>query len=155
MLKKKNNGFTIIELIVVAAIVAILAAIAIPVAETSVKREKEIELRRALRTIRTAIDEYRDFVIENKIKVDEDTYSYPEKLEDLVEGIEFKNKKNKTRIKKFLRRIPRDPFSTDGTWAKRSYQDDHDASKWGEENVWNVFSNSEKKALDGTRYSEW
>ena len=119
----RNCGFTLIEVITVTVIIAVLAVAAIPLAHNAFQREKEIDLRRALRTLRTAIDAYKKFVEENKIEVDEDTYGYPEKLEQLVSGIEYKNKKNKTRLVKFLRRIPVDPISGSTNWGLRSYQD--------------------------------
>lgn len=153
-----SRGFTLLEMIVVVVIVSILAAVAIPMVETSVKRHKEIELRRALRTIRTAIDDYKKFVTENKIQVDEDTYNYPPTLETLVEGLEYRDKKNEEKIQKFLRRIPKDPMNTayDWEWGLRSYQDDYDEyDSWGGENVYDVFTKSERKALDGTYYKEW
>ncbi len=152
----KSRGFTLIEMVVVVVIVSILAAVAIPMVETSVKRQKEIELRRALRTIRTAIDEYKKFVEENKIQVDEDTYNYPPTLEILVEGLEYNDKKNEEKIQKFLRRIPLDPMTNSYEWGMRSYQDDYDEyDSWGGENVYDVFSKSERKGLDGTTYREW
>ena len=150
------RGFTLIELIVVIVIVSVLAAIAIPMVETSVRRYQEIELRRALRTIRTAIDEYKKFVEENNVEVDEDTYKYPPKLEDLVEGIEYKDKKGEEKIQKFLRRIPLDPMTNSYEWGLRSYQDDRDSESWGGENVYDVYTKSQRKALDGvTYYKEW
>ena len=94
-------GFTIIELIVVIAIISTLAVIAIPMVETSVKRERELVFRRSLREIRTAIDDFHNFVIKNKIKHDEDSYGYPEDLEILVKGIEYRDSKNKAKISKF------------------------------------------------------
>jgi general secretion pathway protein G len=153
-----SRGFTLIEMIVVVVIVSILAAVAIPMVETSVKRHKEIELRRALRTIRTAIDEYKKFVEENKIQVDEDTYNYPPTLDILVEGLEYRDKKNEEKIQKFLRRIPKDPMNNayDWEWGLRSYQDDFDEyDSWGGENVYDVYTKSERKALDSTYYKEW
>ena len=149
------QGFTLIEMIVVVVIISILAAVAVPMVETSVKRHKEIELRRALRTLRSAIDEYRKFIEENKIQVDEDTYNYPPTLDSLVEGIEYRDKKNNDLIKKFLRRIPLDPLTNTTEWGLRSYQDDADDYNWGGENVYDVYTKSERKALNGTYYKEW
>ncbi len=149
------RGFTLIELITATVIIGVLAVAAIPLAHNAFQREKEIELRRALRILRTAIDEHRKFVVENKIDVDEDTYGFPEKLEDLVKGIEYKDKKNKTRVVKFLRRIPLDPINGSGDWGLRSYQDKLGTSHWGGENVWDVYCDSDKKALDGTYYRDW
>ncbi len=150
-----SRGFTLVELITVIVIVGVLAAAAIPLAHNAFQREKEIELRRALRQIRTAIDDFKKFVTENKIDVDEDTYGYPEKLEVLVKGIEYKDKKNKTRVAKFLRRIPADPISNSLEWGLRSYQDKIGARNWGGENVWDVYCDSDKKALDGSYYRDW
>ncbi len=150
-----RKGFTLIEMILVVIIIAVLAAVAVPMVETVVKREREIQLRRSLRTIRAAIDEYRKFVEENNVRVDEDTYKYPPELETLVEGIEYKDKKGNELIKKFLRRIPIDPMTGSNEWGMRSYQDDRDETSWGGENVWDVYTTSERKALDGTYYKEW
>jgi len=144
-----------IELLVVIVIISILAAVAIPMVETSVKRHKEIELRRALRILRTAIDDYKKFIEENKIKVEEDTYNYPESLEILVEGLEYRDKKNNEKIQKFLRRIPMDPMTNSFEWGMRSYQDDRDETSWGGENVYDIYTKSERKALNGTYYKDW
>jgi len=153
--KPGRPGFTIIELIIVIAIISTLAVIAIPMVETSVKREREIVLKRSLREIRTALDDYHDFVIKNKIEHDEDSYGYPENLEILVEGIEYRDTKNKPRIKRFLRRIPSDPMTGSAEWGLRSYQDKRDSSHWGGENIWDVYSKSPKKALNGSYYKDW
>jgi general secretion pathway protein G len=153
--QKGRRGFTLIELLVVIVIIAVLASVAVPMVETSVKRQKEIELRRNLRIIRSAIDEYRKFIEKNKIKVDEDTYNYPPSLEDLVKGIEYRDKKNNDKIQKFLRRIPIDPMTNSNEWGLRSYQDDRDSYSWGGENVYDVFTKSERKGLNGTPYKEW
>lgn len=150
-----SRGFTLVEMITVVVIVSILAAVAMPLAKTSIQREREIELRRALRVLRTAIDDYQTFVTENKIKVDEDSYGYPEKLKVLVEGIEYKDKDNKSRVRKFLRRLPVNPFDPEMDWGLRSYQDKFDATTWGGQNIWDVYCPSGKRALDGTFYRDW
>lgn len=150
-----RRGFTLIEVITVTVIIAVLAAATIPLAHNAFQREKEIELRRALRMLRTGLDAYKKFVDENKIEVDEDTYGYPEKLELLVTGIEYKDKKNKTRVAKFLRRIPRDPINETYDWGLLSYQDKIGSRHWGGQNVWDVYCDSGKKALDGTYYRDW
>ena len=149
------RGFTLIEVLTVTVIVGILAAAAIPLAHNAFQRAREIELRRALRLLRTAIDDHKKFVTENKIEVDEDTYGYPPKLEDLVKGIEYKDKKNKARVMKFLRRIPPDPITGTNEWGLRSFQDKLGARDWGGQNVWDVYCDSDKKALDGTYYRDW
>jgi len=151
----KRRGFTLIEIITVTVIIGILAVAVIPLAHNAFQREKEIELRRALRTMRTAIDSFKKFVEENKIEVDEDTYGYPEKLEVLITGIEYKDRKNKTRLVKFLRRIPLDPISGTGNWGLSSYQDKLGSRRWGGQNVWDVYCDSNRKALDGTYYRDW
>jgi len=119
--KNRKRGFTLVELLIVALIISVLALVAIPMVETSVRREKEIQLRRNLRTIITAIDEYRKFVIENNIEYDEDTYGFPETLEDLVDGVEYEDKQGEERIQKFLRKIPVDPMTNTYDWGLRSY----------------------------------
>lgn len=149
------KGFTLLEMLIVILIIAVLAAVAVPMVETSVKREKEIQLRRSLRILRTAIDDYRIFIEKNKIKLDEDTYNYPETLEMLVEGLEYQDKKGEERVQKFLRRIPMDPMTNSLEWGMRSYQDEHDSETWGGENVWDVYTKSERTGLDGTKYKEW
>jgi general secretion pathway protein G len=150
-----GKGFTLIELVIVVFIISVLATVAIPMVETSVKREKEIELRRNLRTLIDAIDEYKAFVTQNNIQVDEETYGYPPTLEDLVKGIEYRDKDNKDKVKKFLRTIPIDPMTHSIEWGLRSYQDKPDDTSWGGENVWAVYTKSERRALDGTYYKEW
>lgn len=153
--QKSRKGFTLLEMIIVVILISVLATVAVPMVETSVKREKEIELRRNLRTIRMAIDEYKKFVEENNLKLDEDTYNYPEELEELVEGLEYKDQNADEKIKKFLRSIPIDPMTNSTEWGLRSYQDKRDSNSWGGENVYDVYTKSDRKALDGTFYKEW
>ena len=169
-LKKKQKGFTLIEMIVTFTILAILAAVAIPLARTAVKREKEIELRRSLRTIRDAIDAYKKLADENRIEFEDDTEGYPPDLETLVEGVEVsggaqpgrmlrdrsrREREEDKKIVKFLRRIPKDPMTNSFDWGLRSYQDEPDSENWGGENVYDVYTKSPGAALDGTKYKEW
>lgn len=153
-------GFTLIEMIITLALVAILALSALPLGKMAVKRENEIELQRALRMVREAIDAYKKLADEKKIEVDEDTEGYPPTLETLVKGVEVldKDSKGKAGAKKtvkFLRRIPKDPMTDTYDWGFRSYQDDFDSDVWGEENVYDVYTKSPALALDGTKYKDW
>jgi general secretion pathway protein G len=145
------RGFTLAELVMVVALIALLATIALPVAKFTVKRQKEAELRLALRQIRTAIDEYKRMSDQGMIPIIVGGEGYPEELEDLVEGVEIVGQETKMR---FLRRIPIDPMTHDD-WVLRSYQDDPDATSWGGENVYDVRTSSEGVALDGTKYADW
>jgi len=153
----QKKGFTLIEMLVTAAILAILAAAIMPLAKVAVKREKEIELCRNLRSLREAIDAYKNLADEKKIEVEEDTEGYPPDLETLIRGVELQEKaeKSKTKIIKFLRRIPKDPMTNSFDWGLRSYQDDPDSDTWGEENVYDVYTKSQATALDGTKYRDW
>jgi len=135
----------------VVALIAVLSAMALPVAKFTVKRQKEAELRLALRQIRTAIDEYKRMSDQGLIPITLGGEGYPDELEDLVEGIEIVGQETKMR---FLRRIPLDPM-THEDWELRSYQDDVDATGWGGENVYDVRTSSEGTALDGTKYADW
>ncbi len=157
-LLRERAGLTLIELVVAMAILAVLASAVLPMAEVTVKRTKEIELRRALRTIRTAIDAYKadhdEAVKQKKIIAAVDETGYPESLEVLLEPTDwgglFPYKK------RYLRRIPRDPFDqSDQGWGLRSLQDDPDSTVWGGDNVFDVYSQSDGTALDGTPYSSW
>lgn len=158
---KRRPGFTITEMLVTATILGILAGAAIPLAKIAVKREREIELHRALRTIREAIDAYKKLADEKKIEVDSDSDSdgYPPDLQTLVDGVTLKadekSKSTEERLIKFLRRVPRDPMTSSGEWGLLSSQDEPDSLSWGEENVFDVYSRSRAKALDGTPYRDW
>ncbi|MBS3818596.1 type II secretion system protein [bacterium] len=155
-----RSGFTLIEMLVTLTILAVLASAALPLAKVAVKRQNEIELRRSLRQIRNAIDEYKKLADQKKIEVEEDSYGYPPDLETLVEGVELKGEEGKeeedsTKIVKFLRRIPKDPMTKSYEWGLRSYQDDPDSDIWGGENVYDVYTESTGTALDGTKYRNW
>jgi len=155
-----RSGFTLIEMIITLALVAILALTALPLGKMAVKRQNEIELQRALRQMREAIDAYKKLADEKKFEVGEDTEGYPPTLETLVKGVEVQDKdaQGKAGAKKtvkFLRRIPKDPMTDSYDWGLRSYQDDFDSDVWGEENVYDVYTKSPAKALDGTFYKDW
>jgi general secretion pathway protein G len=156
---KRRPGFTLTEMLVTATILGILAGAAIPLAKVAVKREREIELRRALRTIREAIDAYKKLADEKKIEVDSDSDGYPPDLETLVNGVSLKadekSKSTEERLIKFLRRVPRDPMTSSGEWGLLSSQDEPDSLSWGEENVFDVYTRSRATALDGTPYRDW
>jgi len=159
-LKHNGAGFTIAEMIVVTALIAILALSALPVGRTAFKRQSEIELQRSLRLMREAIDAWKKLADEKKFEVEEDTEGYPPTLEDLVKGIEIQDKDAEgkagaKKMVKFLRRIPKDPMTGTSDWGLRSYQDDFDSDVWGEENVYDVYTKSPAVALDGTKYRDW
>ena len=151
-----QRGFTYIELIIATMILAILSAAIIPAAQIMTKRTKEIELRRSLRTIRTAIDEYKravDLGLIGGSNVEIDSEGYPEELEVLVEGVEQIGSPGKKL--RFLRRVPNDPMVKSDDWGMRSYQDTYDSRFWGRQNVYDVYSKSNAIAIDGTKYSDW
>ena len=151
-------GFTLLELIIALGIIAILAAGAIPVARNFIKREKELELRRNLREIRKAIDSYQLACQVGLIgpldKPPQENMCYPESLEVLVEGVIPPNQVE-GRIR-WLRRIPKDPFTGNTEWGTRSVDDDPDSIAGGSNGVFDVYSKSTEKALDGkTPYKDW
>jgi general secretion pathway protein G len=153
-----ERGLTLIEMIIAMAIMAIMASAIVPLAEVTVKRTKEIELQRSLREIRTAIDNYKaDYdkaKEQKKIITSIDETGYPESLEILVEGKEWGDLYPFPR--RYLRRIPRDPFDRyDEGWGMRSAKDDPDSFSWGGDDVFDVYSQSDGVALDGTPYNTW
>ncbi len=146
------RGFTVAELVMVTAIVAILAAVALPTARFTMQRERESELRLDLRLMRGAIDDYKHLSDQGMIQVQVGTEGYPKELDDLVKGVSIVGQLTK---KKFLRRIPIDPMTGKAEWGLRSYQDEMDATSWGGQNVYDVYSLSRGVALDGTKYKDW
>lgn len=150
--RNQEGGFTLAELVMVVALIAILSTIVLPVAKFTVKRRKEIELRLALRQMRTAIDEYKRLSDQGMIPIKIGGEGYPESLEILVEGVELVGQNTKRR---FLRRIPFDPMTQEQEWGMRSYQDEPDSTSWGRQNVYDVYTTSDATALDGTKYKDW
>lgn len=142
------------ELIVAFTVMSLLAGMAVPLARSKVRRERERELRWSLREIRAAIDKYKDasdFKMIPAGKIDSD--GFPESLEQLVEGVKMNNSPDK-KIR-FLRRIPKDPMTNSTEWGLRSSRDEPSSLSWGGQNVFDVYTKSTEKAPDGTPYSEW
>jgi general secretion pathway protein G len=152
-----SEGYSFVELIVVCTIVGILAAAIMPLAKVTMQRQREMELRRELREMRTAIDRFKDAVDQGVIPSTELTAGsegYPPRLETLVEGVQLANDASGRRLK-FLRRVPVDPVTGTAEWGLRSYQDKPDSTSWGGQNVYDVRSTSGGRALDGTLYRDW
>jgi general secretion pathway protein G len=150
---RSQKGFTLAELVMVAAIMSILALVALPVAKFTLKRSKEAELQHDLRDMRNAIDEYKRYSDMGLIPVDLGTDGYPKELDVLVEGVEILGQVDKK--VKFLRRIPVDPMTGKDEWGLRSYQDETDATSWGGENVYDVYCTSRGVGLNGVPYRKW
>lgn len=160
--KKRNSGVTLLELLVTLVILSILASAALPYAELSVRRSRELELNQALRDIRNAIDAFHDDWIAGKISHSSSSASedgYPRNLEILVKGVDTGKADGKRRF--YLRKIPRDPFASSETvgngaeWILRGYQDDPRRFSWNGKDVYDVHSTSPAKAIDGSFYKEW
>ncbi len=156
---QKPTGFTLIELLITLAILALLATLATPIMELTVKRQKEHELKTALREIRSAIDAYKKASDENKIVRKADEPGYPPNLNLLYEGVVDATDQQKKKIF-FMRRLPRDPFYPDTTvaadesWGKRSYDSDYNQPREGKD-VYDIYSLSPDTALNGTPYRDW
>ena len=153
--RRLQRGFTLVEVIVAFTILTLLTSMAVPLARGKVRRERERELRYALREIHTAIDHYKDMADRGELgQIKADTEGYPETLEVLVEGVKMGTGDKKV---KFLRRIPRDPMTKSTDWGKRSMQDDPKSpgGGGGGKHVFSVFTKSTEKAPDGTAYAEW
>jgi general secretion pathway protein G len=148
--RRGERGLTLVELIVTAAILGILAAAAIPVARFEVQREKERELRSDLWMMRNAIDKYKDAADKGAFQTKVDSQGYPPDLDTLVKGVDVQGKKVR-----FLRKIPTDPMTGNTDWGMRSMQDDPDSDSYGGQSVFDVYSKSTGIALDGTKYSDW
>ncbi len=147
-------GVTLVELLVAIAVIAILAGTIVPTVKFAVKRQKELALRGALRTMRRAIDDYKKLCDAGVIqKSGVDSECYPPDLETLVKGVEKTGALGQK--VKFLRRVPFDPMTNTYEWGMRSYQDEADSDSWGRQNVYDVYTTSGAKALNGTKYLDW
>ena len=158
MLLNRQHGYTFVELLVVTALLAILASAVMPLAKVGMQRQKEAELRRALRDMRTAIDHYKDAADQGLISagdLESRDEGYPPDLDVLVEGVVAAQDPVGKRKLRFLRRIPIDPMTNSTEWGRRSYQDRPDSRSWGGQNVFDVYTTSDGTALDGTKYSDW
>jgi len=154
---KNRRGYTFIELVIVAAMIAVLASAIMPLTRVTMQRAREAELRRALREMRTAIDKFKDAAdsgLIGSLDLKAGAENYPPDLQTLVEGVTAANDATGRKLK-FLRRVPVDPMTKGSEWGLRSYQDDPKSTKWGGQDVFDVHSTSEGMALDGTKYKDW
>jgi general secretion pathway protein G len=155
-----RRGFTLLEVILAVTILSILTAAAVPMVRNSVKRERESELRLALRQIRDALDKYKLYFDNSNgalIPIELRTPTgYPKDLKVLVEGFIPANVVGTSGARvRFLRRIPIDPITGKDEWGLRSYKDKPDSTSWGGEDVFDVYSKSDSTALNGTKYRDW
>jgi general secretion pathway protein G len=154
--REGSRGVTYLELVATATIMVILASAILPMGRVAVQRQREIELRRALREMRLKIDQYKLAVDQGQIggtDVKLGSEGYPPDLETLVKGVNRVGALD--RKLKFLRRIPVDPMTGTTEWGLRCYQDEPDSTTWCGDNVWDVYSKSTAKGLDGTYYNTW
>ncbi|MGH9565907.1 MAG: type II secretion system protein [Candidatus Angelobacter sp.] len=148
---REQYGVTLLEMIVVITILLILMGAAVPVVRVSVKRQKEVELRRDLWEMRSAIDRYKDAADRNMFQIKLDSQGYPPDLDTLVNGVEITGGKKL----RFLRRVPEDPMTGSKDWGLRSMQDDPESDSWGGQNVFDVYTKSDGTGLNGTKYKDW
>jgi general secretion pathway protein G len=147
----RQDGVTLLEMIVVITILLILMGAAVPVLKVSVRRQREVELRRDLWEMRAAIDRYKDATDKNMVQVKLGSEGYPPDMDTLVNGVEVAGGKKL----RFLRRIPVDPMTGNTDWGLRSMQDDPQSDSWGGQNVFDVYTKSTGVGLDGTKYKDW
>lgn len=157
LINRRQAGLTLVELIVAFSIMLTLTAMSVPLVRSQLRRNRERELRAALLEMRKAIDKFKDAADKNQIAptaLTPESMGYPLKLEDLVNGVKGVGANADTKVK-FLRRIPKDPMTNSYDWGKRSMQDDPKSPGGGSQNVFDVFTRSSERSLDGTPYSEW
>ena len=157
MSRALERGYTFIELLVVSAIVMLMASAVMPLARVTATRQREADLHRALREVRTAIDKYKDAADSQQIaslEVKAGSEGYPADLQVLVDGVAVQNDATGRKLK-FLRRVPVDPMTRSSEWGMRSYQDEPNATRWGGQNVFDIYTKFEGTALDGTKYRDW
>jgi len=153
----RAGGYSFVELLVVTTLILILASAVQPLVRVTIQRQKETELRRALRDMRDAIDKFKDAADQGMIPSTElkaGSEGYPPDLETLVEGISIANDASGRKLK-LLRRVPIDPMTNKAEWGLRAYQDKPDVTSWGGQNVFDVRSLSGATALDGSKYKDW
>jgi general secretion pathway protein G len=154
---RDHRGYSFVELLVVTTIILVLASAVMPLAKVTMQRQREIELRRDLRELRTAIDRFKDAAdlqMISNLEIEPGSEGYPKTLDLLVEGVAVTGDATGRKLK-FLRRIPIDPMTGNAEWGLRSYQDKPDSTSWGGQNVFDVYTKSEGVALDGTKYRDW
>ena len=149
----RTAGMTLLELIIACSILMVLSSMALPVFRYTVIRQKEAELHYDLRSMRDAVDRYKDLADQHKFRSEVGSENYPPDLETLVKGVQLGAGDDK-RLR-FLRKIPVDPMTGRPDWGLRSISDDPDSTSWGGKNVFDVYSKSSGTALDGTKYSDW
>jgi len=150
---KRQTGFTLLEMLVTATVLLILASAVMPMARNGIRREKELELHRDLREMRQAIDAYKAQVDQQKIKPPPpENNGYPESLDVLVDGVTMTGKTAKMR---FLRRIPVDPFTSKAEWGMRAVTDDPTSTSWGGGSVYDVYSLAPGVGSNGIPYKDW
>jgi general secretion pathway protein G len=147
----RQRGVTLLEMIIVISILLILMGAAVPVVRISVRRDKEVELRRDLWEMRDAIDRYHDAANKNLFQIKLGTDGYPADLDTLVNGVEIAGGKKM----RFLRKVPVDPMTGNTDWGLRSMQDDPKSDSWGGQSVFDVYTKSNATALNGTNYKDW
>jgi general secretion pathway protein G len=148
---RRQRGVTLLEMIVVITILLILMGAAVPIMKVSVQRQREVDLRRALWEMRSAIDRYKDAADKNAFQIKLGSEGYPPDMDTLVNGVEIAGGKKL----RFLRRVPVDPMTGNTDWGLRSMQDDPQSDSWGGQNVFDVYTKSPGTALNGTKYKDW